>query len=284
VGILPGSSSASSSLFHPRLHSTLPTPRWRVPLGQLVEQPGHVPFGVQVMRQAAQAAEFLLDGVQALGVGHTTAFLVFAGSVLPNRPRSVRTDAAAGRDRRPQWNVHPAVPRSAGPSQRNTTSMTRSRASVRPSTTADDDAIRNAIVQVQDFERGLHDTRRPGAEIADAYFDFLRARVEQQHGAIFVAEVGNIFVGFVACWITANSTITETPDSNTCGYISDVGVVPDFRGQGIAADLLKAAQEHLASFGVRRLRIVSLAANASAQRAYLKYGFEPYEIIFEKRI
>jgi ribosomal protein S18 acetylase RimI-like enzyme len=161
--------------------------------------------------------------------------------------------------------------------------MPRPRVSVRRST-ADDDAIRAAIVQVQDYERTLHDTRRPGAEIADAYFDYLRTRVEQQHGAIFVAEVGSIFVGFVACWITADHTITETVDSNVCGYVSDIGVLPDYRGQRIAADLLNAAQQHVASFGVRRVRIISLAANASAQRAYLKHGFEPYEIIFEKRI
>jgi ribosomal protein S18 acetylase RimI-like enzyme len=158
-------------------------------------------------------------------------------------------------------------------------SMSPPSVSVRLSTVADADAIRDAIVQVQDFERALHDTRRPGPEIADAYFDYLRRQAEQQHGAIFVAEVGGSFVGYVACWITADDAIAETSDSNVCGYISDIGVLPDYRGQGIAADLLNAAQEHVASFGVRRLRIISLAANASAQRAYLKYGFEPYEII-----
>ena len=35
---------------------------------------------------------------------------------------------------------------------------------------------------------------------------------------------------------------------------------------------------------ITRMRIASLAGNASAQTAYQRAGYEPYEIVFEKRI
>jgi RimJ/RimL family protein N-acetyltransferase len=36
--------------------------------------------------------------------------------------------------------------------------------------------------------------------------------------------------------------------------------------------------------GVNRVRINVLAANVMARRAYEKYGFEPYEVMYEKRL
>jgi ribosomal protein S18 acetylase RimI-like enzyme len=41
---------------------------------------------------------------------------------------------------------------------------------------------------------------------------------------------------------------------------------------------------HLAETGVTRLRLCVLANNAKARRAYEHYGFEPYEVIYERRI
>jgi hypothetical protein len=47
---------------------TAPQRDARVLLGELVEQPGRVPFGVRVVRQVAPAAEFLLHVVEAFGI------------------------------------------------------------------------------------------------------------------------------------------------------------------------------------------------------------------------
>ena len=143
--------------------------------------------------------------------------------------------------------------------------------------------LRQAVVELQEYERDLHATRLPGEQIADAYLAWLMQRA-QKGGAILVAEVGGTFTGFVAGWVVEDDNIAETKDSNRTGYVSDVCVMPAYRGRRIAGELLSAIERHLAGPGITRVRIVSLAANASAQMAYQRAGYEPYEIVYEKRL
>jgi ribosomal protein S18 acetylase RimI-like enzyme len=103
-----------------------------------------------------------------------------------------------------------------------------------------------------------------------------------EDGALLVAEIDSSFVGFVAGWIEHSDAVMETWDSNGFGYISDVYVLPEFRGQRIAIRLLSAIEERLCGAGITRIRICALAANASASASYERAGFEPYEIIYEK--
>lgn len=154
---------------------------------------------------------------------------------------------------------------------------------IRAATPADQPDLRAAIVELQDYERRLHATRRPGAEIADAYLAWLLQQAAAT-GAVLVAESGGSFTGFVAGWVEEDENLAETPDSNRFGYISDICVLPAFRGQRIAGRLLAAIEQQLRRGGVTRLRINALAANSSAQASYLRAGFAPYEILHEKVI
>ena len=87
-------------------------------------------------------------------------------------------------------------------------------------------------------------------------------------GAILIAEAGGAFVGFVTYQLREVDYIAETPDSNRFGYISDICVLPAWRGRRIARLLLEAAERHLAPLGITRLRIHVLANNTSARRSY----------------
>ena len=141
--------------------------------------------------------------------------------------------------------------------------------------------LRRAIVELHEYERKLHNTRLPGEEVADAYLAWVENQIGED-GALLVAEIDRSFVGFVAGWIEHSDAVTETRDSNRFGYISDVYVLPEFRGQRIAIRLLSAIEERLCGAGITRIRICALAANASASASYEQAGFEPYEIIYEK--
>jgi ribosomal protein S18 acetylase RimI-like enzyme len=154
---------------------------------------------------------------------------------------------------------------------------------IRPATASDRPLLRRAIIELQDYERQLHATRLPGEQIADAYLAWVERRAADS-GAVLVAETQGIFVGFAAGWVEQDDTIAETADSNRFGYISDICVMPAYRGQRIARRLLDTLERHLRSAGVTRLRIASLAANAAARAAYERSGFVPYEIIYEKPI
>jgi ribosomal protein S18 acetylase RimI-like enzyme len=154
---------------------------------------------------------------------------------------------------------------------------------IRPAAASDRPQLRQAVVALQDYEHARHATRLPGEQIADAYLDWMQRQAEAD-GVVLVAERDGHVLGFVAGWIEHSDNIGETADSNRFGYICDICVMPDFRGQRIAAQLLAAIEQHFRRAGIARLRICSLAVNTSAQASYQRSGFVPYEILFEKLI
>jgi len=153
---------------------------------------------------------------------------------------------------------------------------------IRPAKPDDRSHLRQAIVELQDYERALHATRLPGELVADAYLDWLQRQADAEGGVMLVAEREGVFAGFVVGWIELSEIITETPDSNRFGYVSDICVMAAFRGQRIAAQLLCAIELHLRRAGVARLRINALAANTSARVCYERAGYAPYEVHLEK--
>jgi ribosomal protein S18 acetylase RimI-like enzyme len=154
---------------------------------------------------------------------------------------------------------------------------------IRQAGPADRAALREAIIELQEFERRLSDTRRPGEAIADAYLARMESRAAHG-GAILIAEADGTFVGFVTCEFREVDYIAETPDSNRFGYVSDICVLPAWRGRQIARLLLEAAERHLAPHAITRLRINVLANNTSARRSYESAGFVAYEVLYEKAI
>jgi GNAT superfamily N-acetyltransferase len=155
---------------------------------------------------------------------------------------------------------------------------------IRPYRETDRAAVIAAEIDLQEYERTLHDTRLPGAAVMEAYVDRLQREVAAQAGAILVAEDSGRFLGLVACLVVRDDAVQETADSNVHGYVTDIYVVPEWRGSGLAQALLQAAEDQLAPTGVSRLRINVLAANARARRAYEKGGFAAYEVMYEKRL
>lgn len=153
---------------------------------------------------------------------------------------------------------------------------------IRPAIPTDRHDIRQAIVELQDYERALHLTRLPGELVADAYLEWLQRHADTAAGTMLVAESDSAFVAFVVGWIEVADIITETPDSNRFGYVSDLCVVPAFRGQRIAEQLLTAIERHFRQAGVVRIRINALAANRSARVSYERAGYAPYEVLHEK--
>ena len=155
--------------------------------------------------------------------------------------------------------------------------------SVRLALPSDRLALRGAIVELHEEERRLHDSRLPGEETADAYLVWMLAEAARD-GAVFVAEAGGVFAGFAAGWIVHENVLEETADSNRFGYISDVCVLPAFRGRRIAARLVEALEARLSLKSVKRIRLSALAANKAARAAYERSGFAPFEIAYEKAV
>ena len=89
---------------------------------------------------------------------------------------------------------------------------------IRPAIPADRPHLRQAIVELQDYERVLHMTRLPGEAVADAYLDWLQRQADTAAGTVLVAESESAFVGFVVGAIRCPRGIGD--------YYRDAGLQP----------------------------------------------------------
>lgn len=135
---------------------------------------------------------------------------------------------------------------------------------------------------LQDAEVPLHDSRRPGVEMAEDYVAFIESMIAENAGRIFLAETGGKAAGFVGCWIGETDEIPLKEEARRFGYICDLFVATTHRRRGVARRLLDAAEEHLAAQGARRVMVIALSANAPACATYRALGYRDYEITFEK--
>jgi ribosomal protein S18 acetylase RimI-like enzyme len=157
------------------------------------------------------------------------------------------------------------------------------RLTIRAAARFDSPHLRRAVIELQDHESRLHPSRLPGDQIADAYLAWMEKRAAE-HGAVLIAEIDGAFAGFVAGWIEEESHICETADSNRFGYVSDICVLPAFRGRRIASQLLDAMELRLRREGVTRVRLFTLAANRAARASYERSGYAAYEVVYEKSL
>jgi len=155
---------------------------------------------------------------------------------------------------------------------------------IRPASAADRPWLVVAMAGINDHERTLHDSRRPGAACADAYLAQVEEAIAEHGGGILIAMNGNERVACIAFRTVHDDNAAETEDSNVFGYVSDLFVAEPARGQRLAGRLLAEAERHFRDAGLRRMRIGSLAANTAAVHAYIRFGFDAYEVVLEKRL
>ncbi len=105
---------------------------------------------------------------------------------------------------------------------------------------------------------------------------------------IFVAEnkangQKNEIVGFVAI-LTGQFLDAHLNEAVAMSYVNDLVVLPAFRQKGVAAELMRAAEEFALSKGSKYVQLNVLAKNEIACAAYSRLGYEPYEITLMKRL
>ncbi len=144
--------------------------------------------------------------------------------------------------------------------------------------------IMEALFELQKHEYSLSDTRkRASNKVCEKYFDEMLHATQDQDGAILVCLQKKQFTGFVCYRMESEENAIEQKNSTHHALISDVCVLAKYRGQGIAQRLFDAVFDNLCAKRFKgRVRICALANNELAARAYDLYGFEPYEITFQK--
>ena len=93
-----------------------------------------------------------------------------------------------------------------------------------------------------------------------------RMTISPREGIIFLTH-GSDTAGY--CW-----TCTEGTAPNAVGVIGMIGVVPEYRGRGLAKPILLAGMDYLSSQDVVHIRLDVDAQNTPAIRLYASLGFE----------
>lgn len=126
--------------------------------------------------------------------------------------------------------------------------------------------------------------RRPEATFATQYVDRLLQRIQEEHGAVFVAEVEGKVIGCTA------GVIREPPQEVTdaaplrVGRILELFVDEALRGRRLGASLMHAIEEHFRTLGCDVIRVEAFAPNILARRFYETCGYEQWVIDYHKRL
>ncbi len=145
----------------------------------------------------------------------------------------------------------------------------------------DTTAVRDCLVELQDFERGLDPRLPPGTEIVDEYIPHMMKRCRECEGKVLVAEVDGDVVGYATILTRVKSEELEDGDIEY-GLISDVVVLEKFRNMGLGKKLLQEAESYARAREVKWLRIGVLAGNQAAATLYSSMGFSNLYVELEK--
>jgi len=96
-------------------------------------------------------------------------------------------------------------------------------------------------------------------------------------GSVVVARDARV-VGFVMFRIESGAYEQDV----TRGFVDNVFVRPERRGEGIGSDLLAAAEDALAERGADVAALSVLVDNEAAQRLYERRGYRPHRITMER--
>jgi ribosomal protein S18 acetylase RimI-like enzyme len=94
---------------------------------------------------------------------------------------------------------------------------------------------------------------------------FMRRIVEASNGAAWIAEEEGKMAGF--------AVVEWALDADVFAYLQTIEVLPEYRGRGIASELLQRIESASGAAGASSLWLHVDAANTDAIRLYEKHGF-----------
>ena len=146
----------------------------------------------------------------------------------------------------------------------------------------DTQALRDCIVEQQDFHRAIEPTWPEGETIFNEYLEYLKSQCDEYDGTIIVAEAGEHMVGFVC--VVASAPGASPDDPALHAWVHDLFVRAEYRHQGVATRLMVEAESFAHQRGARVLRLGVLDGNDGAKGFYRGRGFREYVRVMTKRL
>lgn len=144
-------------------------------------------------------------------------------------------------------------------------------------------AIQGFVEIIQDTESDLVPGLKSGAEIKEWYAQSLIDSIKSKKGVILVATAAGAAIGFVCAWVEEDDKLV-LDSARQCAYISDICVSADWRGHGVAPQLLQAIEKRMKELGCQRIRLCAKNGNLAATKCYEGQGYQTYEIILAKSL
>jgi len=145
----------------------------------------------------------------------------------------------------------------------------------------DEPAILSFIQGLQDYELGFENNRRCDPDFVADHWRDAQHRCAEKHGAMFIAEQDGRRVGWASAYEEHGELFIAEPERRH-GFIAEIFVLADARGQGHGKALIAACEGWSRSRGHTLLTIAVLAKNAHAIRAYEGAGYAPYTVIMRR--
>ncbi len=155
---------------------------------------------------------------------------------------------------------------------------------IRPATEGDRPTVLAFLTALSDYELPLYDGLREGADCAEEYFETTSRAVENNNALMLIAEKDGRPAGFIWFCEEMDDDVLLREDARRHGYITDLFVLPEFRGQGVARALMAAVEQRCRALGLDRLRVGAIGANQPARRFYEARGYVPVIVTHEKRL
>ena len=142
---------------------------------------------------------------------------------------------------------------------------------------SDSDSVDQLFLELQKHENQYDKLKSTKLQNAIKYKKELLETINDQHGEMLVAKDNDEVLGLVA-WFLEEELEFDEP----YGYISDIVVFEQQRGEGIGQQLLDEAITHIKATGVKRLHIGVLLSNSQTKEFYTKNGFVEYSVEMTK--
>jgi ribosomal protein S18 acetylase RimI-like enzyme len=134
--------------------------------------------------------------------------------------------------------------------------------------------------ELQSYERTLRPSRSTDPQRSAKHVRELEKVLaeEQDAGALFVAQVDGVVVGYLSCFFDEDE-LEQEPDELR---IHDLVVSEQWRRHGIARLLIESAEQLARQHEVKCINVTTLLNNEAAKLTYEASGFQPVMIVFEK--
>ena len=143
---------------------------------------------------------------------------------------------------------------------------------IRPARIGDLAAIIGLWRELQNINVAFDPRLTLNSEAADWFVNYLEEQLDNTSAAVVVAEKDERVVGYTFGQVMRRPTLL----SGDCGYIADICVQSDARGQGIGRSLHGWLKAWFVAQGITAVELQVVRANPASQAFWRKMGYNDF--------